>query len=87
MAIAETVVGIVEVVMMSIAGLLRGALHIEVVVVITLLLLDVLHLMVVEGQEGSDRGRFLILLMAVRKGAMDTVLGKAAGYRVLVSSV
>lgn len=86
MAIAETVVGIAEVVMMSIAGLLRGALHIEVVVVITLLLLDVLHLMA-EGQEGSDRGRFLILLMAVRKGAMDTVLGKAAGYQILVSSV
>lgn len=73
----ETVVGTVEVVRtMSIAGLLLGAHHIEVVVVITLLLLDVLRHMEVGGQEGSDRDRFLILHMVVQKGAMVAVLGR-----------
>lgn len=71
----------------SIAGLLLGARRIEVVVVITLLLLDVLLHMEVEGQEGNGRGRFLILRMVVQKGAMVAVLGKAAAYQVLVSSV
>ncbi|KAF7135227.1 hypothetical protein RHSIM_Rhsim08G0030000 [Rhododendron simsii] len=82
-AIAETVAGIAEVAMtMSIAGLLLGAHRIEVVAVITLLLLDVLRHMEVEGQEGSDRGRFLILRMVVQKGAMVAVLGKAAAYQI-----
>ncbi|KAE9466322.1 hypothetical protein C3L33_01744, partial [Rhododendron williamsianum] len=83
----ETVVGTAEVAMTtSIAGLLLGARRIEVVVVITLLLLDVLLHMEVEGQEGNGRGRFLILRMVVQKGAMVAVLGKAAAYQVFLSN-
>jgi hypothetical protein len=68
--VVVTVVGIVDVRTMGIVDLL-GAHHIEGVVII---LPDTHHPMV-EEQEGTGPGRFLILL--ARKGNMLVVLGDA----------
>jgi hypothetical protein len=65
-----TVVGIVDVRTMDIVDL-QGAHHIEGVAII---LQDTHHPMV-EDQEGTGPGRFLILL--ARKGNMPVVLGDA----------